>query len=814
MNDLKFAFRQLLKNPGFTAVAVLALALGIGLNAGIFTILNAVALRPLRVQGSERLVCVFQDFSRNRGRVLRNVYDDPSRASYSEYREYRDNNHVFSGLIAYAPSVPATLGGERPQQIVGTLASGNYFEVLKVRPSLGRGFLDSDCTTPGESAVVVLSDEFWRSGFGADPSIIGKAITLNRTPFVVIGVAPAGFRGTEVVPTAFWAPLTMQRTFLRDKDILGDNFCGWLALMGRLKDGIGIGEVLADLGVIAARLDQTQPGRATTLKIETATLAGAPQMRTLVFSVGGVILSAVVLVLVIACANIANLLLARAVGRRKEIAVRLAIGASRWRLVRQLLTESLLLALLGGVLGSFFAFWSSTAAVRFIQSHLPLGVPPFVLDVGPDTRVLTFALLSSLLTGITFGLVPALRSSRVDLSLAMKERGAESEESPRRRGLLRSGLVATQVAACMVLLLTTGLLLRGLYRAQFIDPGFKMKNVAVASFDFTSAGYSDQQAEVFQRQFMERLAAIPGLDTVAQARSAPLSNRHYGGLFSTSGQEGSHPAEFNNVSPGYFQLLGIPIVEGRNFSDVENRAGAHVAIVTESTAHRFWPGQNPIGKTLRQGAYDLEVVGVARDAQVSHLARSDEPYVYLPAGPKEQSDLQFLAHSASGYATTAASIQATVRALDAELTVNIARLEDNFEYFRFPGRVLATLSAVLGVLALVLALIGVYGMVSYAVSQRVREIGIRMALGADAREVMALILRQAMRPVAVGMAIGIVGCAAASSILSSVLYGISPHDPVSFLFVPGFLLAVALLASYLPARSAAKVDPMEALRYE
>ena len=814
MNDLRFAFRQLLKNPGFTAVAVLTLALGIGLNAGIFTILNAVALRPLRVQGSERLVCVFQDFSRNRGRVLRNVYDDATRASYSEYREYRDNNHVFSGLVAYTPSVPATLGGERPQQIVGTLASGNYFEVLKVRPSLGRGFLDSDCTTPGQSAVVVLSDEFWRSGFGADPAIIGKAITLNRTPFVVIGVAPAGFRGTEVVPAAFWAPLTMQRTLIRDADILGDDFCGWLALMGRMKDGISIGEVRADLGVIAARLDQIQPGRATTLKIEKATLAGAPQMRTLVFSVGGGILSAVVLVLVIACANIANLLLARAVGRRKEIAVRLAIGASRWRLVRQLLTESLLLALVGGALGSFFAFWSSAVVVRFIQSHLPPGVPPFVLDVGPDTRVLTFALLSSLLTGMTFGLVPALHSSRVDLSLAMKERSAASKEGPQRRGLLRSGLVATQVAVCMVLLLATGLLLRGLYRAQFIDPGFKMKNVAAASIDFTGAGYSDRQVEVFQRQFMDRLSALPGVDAVAQARSAPLSNRHYGGLFSIPRQEGSHPAEFNNVSPGYFQLLGIPIVEGRNFSDVENRAGARVAIVTESTAHRFWPGQNPIGKTLRPDAYDLEVVGVARDAQVSHLARSDEPYVYLPAGPKEQSDLQFLAHSASGYATTAASIQATVRALDAELTVNIARLEDNFEYFRFPGRVLATLSAVLGVLALVLALIGVYGMVSYAVSQRVREIGIRMALGADARELMALILRQAMRPVAVGIAVGTAGCAAASSILSGVLYGISPHDPVSFLFVPGFLLAVALLASYLPVRRMTKIDPMVALRTE
>jgi len=819
--DLQFGARMLRKNPGFTIVAVLTLALGIGINTGIFTILNATAFRRLPVPGSERLVCAFLSIAVKHGYqgFHRNVYGDAYRASYSEYRQFRDNSRSFSGLMAYAPEITATVGGDNPHPVSGALVSGNYFDVLNVRPSLGRGFIDSDCSKPGEAAVVILSHDYWRSAWNADPSIIGQEIMLNRTPFVVVGVAPAGFRGTEIVPAAFWAPLTMQKSFVRDTDLLGDDFCGWLLLMGRIKDGSSIGQVRADLSVTASQVDPIQPGRVTTVKVQKATLAGVPEMRNMVVGIGAVILSVTGLVLVIACANIANLLLARAAQRRKEMAVRLAIGASRWRLIGQLLTESVLLAILGGVLGSLLAVWSSAVVLPLIQSHLPHGVSPFALDVSPDLHVLIYTVLLTLITAIAFGLVPALKASQANLTLAMKEGGPESEARPRRGWYLQSGLVVTQVAACMILLLIAGLLMRGLNRVQKIDPGFETKQVAVVSLDATAAGYSHQRAEALSREFMERIAALPGVKAVAQVESAPLSNSHFGDQFSVPEQDGVKPAEYNHVSPSYFPLLRIPIVQGRNFTELETRQGAHVTIVTESTARHFWPGKDPIGKVIRKGAprpdaTDLEVVGVARDAQVSRLAESESLYVYLPAGPEEQGGLQLLVRESGEDRAPAAAIRGAIHGIDPELIVDVTRLGDNFDYFKFPGRVAATLSGVLGTLALVLALMGIYGTVSYGVSRRVREIGIRIALGAEPRDVTTLILRQAMLPVAMGVAIGLLCCAATSQILSSVLYGISPRDPVSFLFVPGFLLAVALLASWLPARRATRVDPMVALRYE
>jgi predicted permease len=808
-SDLRYAARTLRKNPGFTTVAVLAISLGIGVNTGIFTVLNGVALRPLPLPGASDIVSVYQSI---RGLKSRNVHGAPSFFSWPEYKSYRDDNHVLSGLAAYSPFLAVTLGGQQPQQLFGQLASCNYFEVLNEPPALGRAFSASDCAVAHEGAVVVLSDNLWRTTFAADPAIVGTSIVLNRQPFMVIGVAPAGFQGTEPIPAAFWAPVTMQALLERGTDWFEEPNMSWLVLLGRTKSGVSRSQVRADMAVIAGRIDQLTPGRKTKLQIETGTFLSMPEARKYITIVGVVLLAAVGMVLLIACANVANLLLARAASRQKEIAIRLSVGASRGRLIRQLLTESMLIALLGGALGSLIAVWSFEAIMDFILSHLPHGTPPLAVGVGPDIRVLGYALLLTLITGIVFGLVPAWQASRPDVNTALKQSGIGGKSAD---GFLRHALVGTQVAVSMVLLIAAGLLLRGLYQAQTIDPGFEMKNVAVVSFDLRGQGYDDARAGLFQRQALDRLAALPGVDTVAEAGNSPLSDSHRGTVFSLPGQPGDYQVELNEVSPEFFSLLGIPIVRGRNLTGTEARTGAPVTIVTESTARRFWPNQDPIGKIVRMDdKSDMQVIGVAKDAQVSHLARSNETFLYLPAGPKQQVRMQLLVHGVDGFASMAAGIRAAIHSIDPGLVVDVARLEDNLEFWRGPSRIAAILAGALGALGMLLACVGVYGVVSYAVSRRVREIGIRMTLGADAHEVRSLILRQAMRPVAIGALVGIAGCAAVSQILSGMLFGLSSHDPVAFVVVPLVLLSVALAASYIPARRATQVDPMIALRYE
>jgi len=807
--DLRSAARVLRSNPGFTAVAVLAIALGIGVNTGIFTVLNGVALRPLPVPGASEVVSVYQTM---RGLKSRNVHGAESFFSWPEYETYRDGNHVLAGLAAYEPFLQVTLGGERPQQLFGQLTSCNYFDVLDSPPALGRSFSESDCAVVHESAVAVLSDALWRSSFAADPSIVGRKIVLNRLPFTVIGVAKPGFQGTEPIPSAFWAPVTMQFNLERDVDWLEKPDISWLVLLGRTKPGVSRAQVRADMAVIAGRIDQQTPGRRTTLQIDTGTLLSLPEARKLVNVVGAILLTAVGMVLLIACANVANLLLARAASRQKEIAIRLSVGASRSRIIRQLLTESLLIALLGGALGSMVAVWSFQAILAFIVAHMPHGTPPLAVGVGPDIRVLSFALALTLVTGIVFGLAPALQASRPDVNAALKQ--ASGADGRTRDGFLRSALVGTQVAVSMVLLIAAGLLLRGLYEAQTIDPGFEMKNVASVAFDLRGQGYDDKRAGIFQRQLMEKLATLPGVESISQAGNSPLSDNHRGSEFTLPAKSEKYPVEFNEVSPEFFALLNIPIVHGRNFTAAEARTGAPVVIATESTAQRFWPNQDPLGKTIHMDDADSQVVGVVKDAQVSHLARSNETYLYLPAGPKEQLRLQMLVRSAAGFAAADKEIRAAIHSLDPDLVVDVGRLEDNLEFWRGPSRIVATLAGSLGALGMLLACVGVYGVVSYAVSRRIREIGIRMTLGADAREVRALILRQAMQPVAIGGLIGIAACAAVSQILKSMLFGLSAYDPVAFLAVPLVLLSIALAASYIPARRATRVDPMVALRYE
>ena len=810
--DLRYGSRTLGKNPGFTVVAVLAVALGIGVNTGIFSALNGVALKLLPVPRAEQIVSVDQIFH---GKFRRNLHGESGLFSYSEYQNYRANNHVFSGLLAYAPFLEATLGGENPKQLTGAEASCNFFDVLRERPALGRTFVEEDCRAPGASPVVVLGYELWRSRFDADPSIVGRGASLNRAKFVVIGVAAPGFRGLDPWPSEFWAPLTMQKALEPDTDLISEDNTGWLALLGRLRPGATLEEVRSDLGVIAARIDQQYPGRTTTLAVHRATFLGRQDERTVVLGVGAVVLAGVGLVLLIACANVANLLLARASSRQKEIAIRLSIGGSRWRIIRQLLTESLLLAFLGGTVGSLVAFWAVVGIARFIVAHLPHGAAQLVWNVSPDLRVWGYSLGLTAFTGIVFGLAPALHATRQDLSTALKGDGGGFIGKAASGGILRNALVGVQVAVCMVLLIAAGLLMRGLYLAQTADPGFEMKGITQAQFNLPSQGYSAEKAQAFERELIASVEALPGVVGVEQAQVTPLSHSFLGTGLTLSGETESRQFEFNVVSPGFFAMLGMPMVRGRTFTAAEGRSDAPVLVITESTARRLWPGQDAIGKTLRDGEKkESQIVGVVKDSQVSHLGHSDGLFFYRPAGPAEQNRLQLLVHSKSGDAATAKGIREAARALDPNLVVDVTKLADNLEVWRTPSRLVAALSGVLGILALLLAAIGVHGVVSYGVSQRIREIGIRMTLGADGRDVMSLAVRQALGPVGIGALVGVIGCAAVSQVLSDVLYGLGAHDPIAFIGVPLFLLAVAFLASYIPARRASRVDPITALRYE
>lgn len=806
--DLRYGWRMLVQNPGFSLTALAAIALGVGLNVGIFSVLNGAALRLLPVPRADQMVSLSQSFH---GHFARNVHGEGSMFSYPEYVDYRDHNHVFSGLVAYEPFVEATLGGKL-QQLLGTAVSCNYFDVLNEHPVLGRGFVHSDCAAPGENAVVVISDALWQGTFAGDASILGKRVALNRTAYTVVGVAPPGFTGTEPLASAFWVPVTMDEALEPGRLRLTDDNLSWLALLGRVRPGVGMAQMRADLGFIAKGLDRLHPGRTTLLEISTARFFSRPEERSeFLIPVGSIVLAAFGLVLLIACANVANLLLARASVRHKEMALRLSMGASRWRLIRQLLTESLLLSLIGGMVGSVLAFWTFAGLTRYVISHLSSSVPAVVLNVAPDFRVLAYALGLTLIAGVAFGLFPALVSTRADLNTALKYGGGSGKRGGR---FMRSALVSAQIAVCMVLLVATGLLLRALYYSQTMNPGFETKNVAAVFLNLRSQGYDQNRATLFMERLRQRLSGLPGVIEVAQAECAPLSHDFSADRFTVPGRADKVGIEYNHVSANYFSLLDIPIVLGRGFRPEETHDSPGI-IVTESTAKRLWPRENPLGKTLREDTgRDYSVIGVAKDAQVSHFGELDTSYLYFPSGPQDNLRTYVLVRFTGDYAATAKSVRNAVRSLDAEMPVDVTRLEDYLEKWRAPSRIAATLSGALGGLALLLASIGVYGMVSYSVSRTTRDTGIRMALGAGRGDVMKHVLWQAMGPVLAGGILGVAACAAVSQLLSTMLFGLSAHDPVAFILVPSFLLVVTLVASYFPARRATKVDPMVALRYE
>jgi macrolide transport system ATP-binding/permease protein len=811
LQDVRYGARTLGRNPGLTIAAVLAIALGVGMNVGIFSVLNGVALRLLPIPRAQEVLSINQVLH-FRGRGNRYIHNDDGYFSWSEYRDYRDHNHVFSGVAAYEPYVEATLAGGNARQILGTAASCNYFDVLEETPALGRGFASGDCS--GANAVAVLSDSMWRTQFGADPLLIGKPIILNRTVYTVVGIARPGFTGTELIPSAFWVPVTMDEALEPGENRLANDNMSWLAMLGRTRPGVTLDQVHADLDLIARRIDQRYPGRTTSLAIHTARFFSTPDDRQFLIPVSSVILAAFALVLLIACANVSNLLLARASVRQKEIALRLSLGAGRGRLVRQLLTESLLLSLFGGILGSLIACWSFMRLTRFVTSHLPGDTPPISINVAPDLHVLVYALLLTLCTSIAFGLVPALQSTRPDLNSSMKGNGTATPSGKRSGRFLLSALVGSQVAVCMVLLLAAGLLLRGLYYAQTVDPGFEIQGVAATFLELGHQGYDPPRATQFMMRFKDRLRGLPGVTEVAQAECAPLAHDFSADHFTLPGHSDPIPIEYNHVTPSYFSLIGIPIVRGRDFISTENHDSPGV-IVTESTARRLWPHQDPLGQTLRESSgHERIVIGVARDAQVSHLGESTSNYLYYPFGPEDNTRSYVLVRYAGGFGGVAKSMRAAAHSIDPNLLIDVTRLADYLELWRAPSRIVAGLSGTLGMLALLLCSIGVYGMVSFSVSRSVREIGIRLALGADKAGVLKHVLWQSMRPVLIGGAIGVILCAMVPGVLSSMMFGIGAHDPVAFVFVPLFLFGVAAAATLMPARRAMDVDPVVALRCE
>jgi predicted permease len=693
--------------------------------------------------------------------------------------------------------------------VPGQLTACNFFAVLGVSPILGRGFLPNECDAVDAGPVMVLSDAFWRTHFAGDRSVIGRTVKLNRVPLTIIGVAPAGFTGTEVVASSYWVPASMQWALSGRSDpqpMQTQQDMAWLTLMGRLKPGVSMSHARADLAVIAARRDAQYKDRVTTLTLTEPNFFGSRDKRRVIFAVGTVFLVAVGLVLLIACANIANLFLARATARQREIAIRLAIGASRARLVRQLVVESLLIAAAGGVLGTALSFSSARALVAAVARTPDMN--GLTIPVAPDVRVFTYAFLLVLTAAAVFGLAPALQATRPDLNTTLKE-GSDGSGT---RSRLRGTLVGVQVAVSMVLLVSAGLLLRGLSHAQSVDPGFVLDQATTMTFDLHAEGYGRERAIAFQRRLDELTRAIPGFVAASRATSAPLASRHYFSPFRGEGNTRSRQMQYNVVSSGFFSSVGIPLVRGRDFTSAE--LNGQYAIVTETAARLLWPGLDPLGKILR-GQHNYTVVGVAHDAQVSELGQEHEPFLYLAASDSDATEMgTVIVRSTAPQPLVAAALRTGALAEDRDLHLNVAPLRDNIRFYINASRMLATISGALAALALLLASIGIYGTVAFSVARRTREIGIRMALGADSRDVIGAVARQAMRTVGIGAAVGLVICLLVTRVLERVLFGVSTLDAAAFVGVPLSLFLVALLATLIPARRAVRVDPLIALRAE
>jgi predicted permease len=827
-NDLRTAVRTLIKNPGFTAIVVVALALGLGVNIAVFDAVNGLLIRPLAVHRPDRLTTIVMG--------ARNQPNRWARLSYPNYLEVRGEQQVFSAVLASTYDSFALVTGQgegglrdHPENLFGEFVSENYFETLGVNASMGRLFTREENSSPAADPVVILSDRLWRRRFGSDPHIIGRRIYLNVFPFTVVGVMGRRFGGITGSPLSdYWLPLARRQVvYGPEDDMLTNRARKQLRVLGRLRDGVTLEQAHTRMKVMGETLARDYPANANMEVAVISEVAGrfgpiyAP-MRTssmMALLVAG-------LVLLISCANVANLLLARGQKRTRELSIRLALGAGRGGIVRQMMVESLLLALIGGALGGLVALWFG----ELLQAVLP----PNPLDLGfrfdPDARTMAWAVGASLLAGLAFGAVPAWRASRASLSVALKT-DLRTEGHRLRRAGLRQALVIAQIATSVVVMACGGLFLRSLKKVEAIDPGFRTENLVSGLIDPGLFRNEPAENDRFYRELLQRLERRPGVRAASMSLYMPLINIAAGvGPLIKDGDAPPPPNEsaltyYSVVSAGYFETMEAPLLLGRDFTEAERQGGAPVVIINRELAHRLYGRpEDAIGRRFRIGALDtdlLQIIGVARDGKYISLLEDPRPWFYMASVRPELHDSNTMrtillrARSARDVPGVVTALRAEVESMDPRLPVDeVFTAQNHLSMSLFGARMAAGLGGILALLALGLATMGIYSVMTYTVSQRTREIGIRMALGGQVRDVLGLVVGQGLALVLVGVIAGGLVAAGITRLLEGLLYGVSASDPITFAATVALLVAVALVATLLPARRAAKVDPMIALRYD